>query len=193
MFSAILQPLHRIKDSVVQRAEEAAAKNKKDKAAADKKLLVLFVYIIFLLSYSVTAMYGRQDSALNPYTIYDMQTMLVRQLTGADVTSNSLDSQFMGNRTLYDVTTVKDFYEWLRTTFHHGVYSADSFDGDPRFIGGGRDGFVMGQMMVLGAIRIGQFRSKKVRKDEERSYELLLHDHMTERHQISLPVQHIIP
>lgn len=65
------------------------------------------------------------------------------------------------NTTLPDVNTVKGFYEWLRTTFHNGVYSASNFDGDPRFIGGGRDGFVLGQMMLLGGIRIGQYRSSK--------------------------------
>jgi len=79
----ILNPLARLKENVVARAEAAALKNKKDKKAADKKLLVLFCYILFLLSYSITAMYGRSDTSLSPYTIYDMQTMLVSSLTGA--------------------------------------------------------------------------------------------------------------
>ena len=52
-------------------------------------------------------------------------------------------------------------YSWMRTTFHDGIYSASTFDGDPRFRGGGRSGFVFGQHMLLGGIRISQDRSKK--------------------------------
>lgn len=63
--------------------------------------------------------------------------------------------------TLDGVSTVKDMYSWLRTTFHNGIYSANTFDGDPRFRGGGRNGFVFGQQMLLGGIRISQYRTPK--------------------------------
>ena len=119
---------------------------------------MLVLYVIFLLAYSVTAMNGRHDHMISPYTIYDMQKALMDQLTGESLGVSYVDSM---NTTLSSVSTVKDMYSWLRTTFHYSIYSAATFDGDPRFRGGGRNGFVFGQLMLLGGIRISQERSKK--------------------------------
>ncbi|GMH63441.1 hypothetical protein TrST_g1634 [Triparma strigata] len=161
----LLNPLTEFKDNIRQKAENAAAKKKIDKATADKKLMVLIAYIIFLLAYSVTAMHGRHDASLDPYTIYDMQKSLVDQLSGSQFKQYPDGKQIYniegGNMTLDGVSTVKDMYSWLRTTFHNGIYSASTFDGDPRFRGGGRNGFVFGQQMLLGGIRISQYRTPK--------------------------------
>ncbi|GMH60521.1 hypothetical protein TL16_g03070 [Triparma laevis f. inornata] len=161
----LLNPLTEFKDNIRQKAENAAAKKKIDKVTADKKLMVLIAYIMFLLAYSITAMHGRHDASLDPYTIYDMQKSLVDQLSGSQFKPYPDGKQVyninLGNMTLDGVSTVKDMYSWLRTTFHNGIYSANTFDGDPRFRGGGRNGFVFGQQMLLGGIRISQYRTPK--------------------------------
>ncbi|GMI26474.1 hypothetical protein TeGR_g15227, partial [Tetraparma gracilis] len=137
--------------------EEMAATNKQQakvsKAESDRKLLFLVLYCAFLLAYSITAIAGRSQGSLEPYTVFEMQKRLTTQITGIPDTPH--------NTSLYEILTVKDFYSYLTSTFHNAIYTSSTFDGDPRFNGGGRDGFINGQMMLLGGIRISQGRTAK--------------------------------
>ena len=150
MANAKTEIADRVRNFAINRGKDAGRK----KEESEKKLVVLIIYSLFLLAYSITAMQGRETGALDPYTIYDMQLRLKKSITGTSGTP--------GNTSLYEVETVKDMYSYFRTTFHNAIYTATTFDGDPRFVGGGREGFLSGQMMLLGGVRISQGRSAKV-------------------------------
>ena len=155
--SAIAGPVNQFKTQVLDQfhtyASQSAKKNARSQVESDKKLKILACYIVFLLLYSITAMQNRNNAQLSPYTIYDMQKRVGETISGRDGTP--------GNTSLTEVTTVKDIYSFLTSTFHNSIYTAATFDGDPRFVGGGRPGFMNGQFMILGGIRISQGRSNK--------------------------------
>lgn len=157
MFSALTDPITKAKNWGARKFEEAAEKNKKNKADADRKLTFLMLYMVFLLAYSITAMYGRNNS-----NIYYMQKNIIDELSGTATlqvdSGNSFTSGYQGNMTVTEVRTVNDIYKWLRTSFHMAVYTNSGFDGDPSYRGS-KPTFLLGQNMLLGGIRISQYRT----------------------------------
>jgi len=158
-FSSIYDPFAKAKKWGTQKFEAGALKNKKEKADADRKLTFLMLYTAFLLAYSITAMYGRNNSS-----IYYMQRAIVDEIAGTKIAipntgynfDNSRSSGYSGNMTLTEIRRVTDMWTWMRTSFHHSLYS-NNFDGDPSYKGTKRS-FLMGQNMLLGGVRISQYR-----------------------------------
>ena len=77
LFSTFTDPITKAKNWGARKFEQAAEKNKKNKADANRKMVFLMIYISFLLAYSITAMYGRNNS-----DIYYMQRNIVDELAG---------------------------------------------------------------------------------------------------------------
>lgn len=156
--SAMLRPIDRAKEELVEAAVKRSEEKDSEKVRKESRTRLghLFFYCIFLTSYSVISMVGRNDSALSPWTIYDMQTSLLNMfLKGRGATLVDPDSKkWVDNIDFADVRTVEDIYTWFHTTFHSAVYTSSTFDGGDAW----RQGFVLGQQMLIGGIRIRQLR-----------------------------------
>ena len=160
LFTTVLRPIDRVKEELVESAVKQSGEKDATKARKDtrNKLSYLFFYCIFLLAYSVISMVGRNGEAISPWTIYDMQNSLMGMfLHGRGETLvDSATSKWSSNIDFEKVRTVEDIYTWFSTTFHSAVYTSSTFDGVED--GAGRDGFILGQQMLVGGITIRQSR-----------------------------------
>jgi hypothetical protein len=112
-----------------------------------KKIHDIVVYVIFLVVYTIAAIIPYQDED-RFYFVDGIKGQFV------DVEFGERFSPTWG-KSMKDVATVEEMYQWAQSTFFQTVYGGGTFDGE-----GGVDtsGFILGYGKVVGGVRIGQFR-----------------------------------
>jgi hypothetical protein len=113
-----------------------------------KRIRDILIYAVFLVVFTLADVIPYQD---------EDRFWLVNNLRGQfqDVEFGEEFSPTWG-KSMKDVATVEELYQWMQSTFHRTVYEG-TFDGK-----GGVDtrGFILGYGKIVGGIRIGQFRVK---------------------------------
>lgn len=131
----------------------------------------LLVYLVFMLTTVLVATLS--CTFLNPLgasrgeqDFYQAAAAIKNQLAGVEM-KDTYVSNFA--KVFEDIATVEEYYTWWFSAFHHTLFSSGTFDAtDPNeCLATGQycmqPGSALGPVTIVGAVRVGQLRSKRRR------------------------------
>eukprot|EP00937_MAST-01D_sp_MAST-1D-sp2_P002744 g2744.t1 len=132
----------------------------------DKKAVKeLVLYMLFMIFFTVTT--TRYVGTETGNAVYQFGNGLRDQLTGVEVHSSHSPSF---GKTFFDVATAQELYHWMMNPLSAVLFSQNTFDGEwdtsnaTGPVAGGLEppGHVLGNAKIIGAVRVGQLRSKTI-------------------------------
>ena len=127
---------------------DAQLEIKKRHDEIQSKVLDIIFYVIFLVCFTTTAVFERQDEE-----IYHFSRGVVDQLCHVEYSAEH--SPTFG-KTFLDITTIKEYHQWLEGVFLPDTYlsqNSDHFQSN--------EGYLFDSTQIVVGIRIGQLRSRK--------------------------------